>query len=364
MLFLLACLRGVAYAAEPVPLPRQPEGVSWPTQSWPESPRESAGLSATIDALFEPESRAGPDTRALLAISGGQIAVERYASGFDARSRFQSWSVAKTFTLALVGILVGRGELSLDSPADVPLWRQAADDPRAAITLRQLLNMTTGLENGDGGMLATGRIARLLFHDLGYDTALHSSAVELAHAPGTHWEYSTGNSAIVSSILGRSIGGDEADLAAFMRRELAEPIGMSRFVPEFDAAGTFLGGSSIWASARDYARLGLLLMRDGVWDGRRLLPEGWVDFARTPAATDNNLSYGAHLWLTGEAAEGQFAPLSGVPDSGFCMSGGFGQYVCMFPDRDLIVVRLGEVHATTHDEVSAGLAALVREFER
>ena len=147
-----------------------------------------------------------------------------------------------------------------------------------------------------------------------------------------------------------------------MQSELFDPLGMPSAVPEFDPTGTFLGGAFTWATARDWARLGLLYLRDGVWDGRRLLPEGWVDYSRTPAPAANNGVYAAHLWVNLSPKAGQFQPLTGSPSSAFCMSGNGGQFVAMMPGRDLIVVRLGEMQASTWADVHAIIAAVASAF--
>jgi CubicO group peptidase (beta-lactamase class C family) len=150
---------------------------------------------------------------------------------------------------------------------------------------------------------------------------------------------------------------------AFLERELLEPLGARSLVLEFDPAGTPLGGGYVWASAQDWARLGLLYLRDGVWDGRRILPEGWVDFTRTTAPAANNGTYGAHFWVAAEPAEDQFRMLRPGIEA-FEMSGNAGQFVVIVPDRDLVVVRLGEMHQTSWPELNDGLGALIEAFPR
>jgi CubicO group peptidase (beta-lactamase class C family) len=350
------------------PLPPQPAGVPWPTARWAEGPlpegADRAALEAASAALFEPIGRGGlPDTRALLAVQGGRIVWERRADGFDADSRFRSWSMAKSVTNALVGVLVRDGKLALDAPAPVPRW-QRAGDPRHALTLRHLLTMTSGLDNADGDDAAAGSfIARLLFGDLSHDTAAAAEKADLDYEPGTHWAYSTATTQILSGIVARSIGGGRDGVRAFLERELIAPLGLGSFVLEFDAAETPLGGGYAWASARDWARLGLLYLRDGVWDGRPILPEGWVDFTRTVAPAENNGTYGAHFWIGAKPAEGQFQPLRPGIEA-FQMNGNAGQFVVIVPDRDLVVVRLGEMHATRWPELNDRLGALIQAFPR
>jgi CubicO group peptidase (beta-lactamase class C family) len=166
----------------------------------------------------------------------------------------------------------------------------------------------------------------------------------------------------VAAIVGRAVGADATERGRFARTVLFDPIGMRSAAFGFDAAGHLLGGSHLYATARDYARFGLLYLRDGRWEERRLLPEGWVDFARTRAPAENNGTYGAHFWLNLEPKEGQFSLLPGGPPSAFSASGNAGQAVLVVPTRDLLVVRLGEHHATTWTEMNEYLAEVVAVF--
>jgi CubicO group peptidase (beta-lactamase class C family) len=367
---LLGCLlslpSGAPAAAEPalVPLPAQPAGTPWPVPEWPAAepaPADRAALEAALDSLFAFRGRGGlPDTRAALVVHRGRVVAERYAEGFGPASRFQSWSMAKSVTLALVGVLAQGGRLSLDAPAPVPAW-QGEGDPRRAITLRQLLQMTAGLDNADGGSDPSSFVARLLFGDLSRDVVAASVAARSIHPPGSHWAYSTATSMILADVVMRTAGGRDA-LLELLRGELSGPLGAGSLVPEFDAAGNFLGGGFVWASARDWARLGLLFLRGGVFDGRRILPEGFVDFARTRAPVPSNGCFGAHLWLNLEPKEDQHKSLPGGPDSAFFMSGSAGQYVAMLPDRDVVVVRLGELQRIDWPDIARGILAAANVF--
>lgn len=364
---LLACLASApASGLELAPLPAQPAGVRWPTQQWetaqPDARVDAAELARRMDALLAPRGDDGlPDTRALLVVAGGRIVAERYADGYGPDSRFVSWSMAKSVTNALVGILVRDGRLALRGPAPVSEWPDG--DPRRAITLEQLLWMTSGLDNGDGKPLGQSFFAaELMFGAGSSDEAAFAARVPLVQPPGSYWAYSTGTSTLVAGIVGRRVGGGRDGMLRFMRGELFDPIGMSSAVPEFDAAGTFLGGSSLWASARDWARFGLLYLRDGVWDGRRILPEGWVDHARKPAPASNNGSYGAHFWLSLPPADGQWPTLAEDEHSAFMASGANGQVVMMVPTRDLVLVRLGEAQELAEPEIIELLGRISNAF--
>jgi len=175
--------------------------------------------------------------------------------------------------------------------------------------------------------------------------------VPLAHPPDSVWCYSSGTSNLVASLAGRALGGGEAAMRAYLARELFARLGMTTAEPRFDAAGTFIGSSFVYASARDFARFGLLYLRDGVWDGERVLPEGWVDYARTPTAHSAG-EYGAHWWL----------PIEG--DGMFSANGYQGQYVYVAPARDVVAVRLGVSTSDQQPLVKAWLAELVGRFPR
>ncbi len=350
---LLVVLLSAQALCAGAPLPAQPTGVPWPTAEWPRAEPEAsvdrAAFAAASAALFEPRGRGGlPDTRALLVVHHGRVVGEQYADGFSAESRFRSWSAAKSVTNALVAILAREGKLALDDPAPVPEW-SVPGDPRAAITLRQLLQMSAGLDNADGEEGAF--VGRLFFGDLSGDSAHGAAQRDVLFPPGTHWDYSTGTSQILSGVVARAVGGGKSAIRAFIERELAQPLGATSLVVEFDGSGTPLGGGYVWATARDWARLGTLYLRDGIWDGRRILPEGWVDFTRTPGPASDG-RYGAHFWV---------APF-GSEIEAFAMQGNGGQFIAIVPDRDLVVVRLGEMHSLSWNDIGSLVGNLIAAF--
>lgn len=317
------------------PLPPQPSGTAWPTSAWPEgepSPTtDTARLDALIDKAFSQPDDLG-QTHAFLAVQGGRIVRERYADGHGQGSTQHSWSMAKSITQALVGLLVKDGLVDIHAPADVPEW-QDAGDPRRAITLDQLLRMSSGLrfteDYVDAGVSHT---IEMLFGAGKDDVAGFAAAMPLDHAPGSHWSYSSGTSNIVARCATRALDADQAGFDAFMHERLFAALGITSAIPKFDAAGTFIGSSFCFCTPRDFARFGLLYLRGGVWDGTRLLPEGWVDYARTPTAhvpPEEPMGYGAHWWL-GLAGPGSFSA-----------NGYNGQYTVLVPGKDLILVRHG-----------------------
>jgi CubicO group peptidase (beta-lactamase class C family) len=361
-LLALAAPPALAEAPPPSPLPPQRLEVPYPTRGWPRGDPQRAdhvALEVALGKLFANQSAAGvPDTRALLVVQGGKLVIERYAPGFDASSRFRSWSVGKSLVNAWIGLLIRDGRVSLDEPLDARSWRARADDPRREITVRHALHMTTGLANGDGDS-RNGFAAELLFGRSSGDSALAAADVELDARPGEHWAYSTGTTQLLARLVVDRAG---EDWRAFTARELNGPLGLHSLLVEADRADTPLVGAFAWASAQDWARLGLLYLRDGMWEGQRILPPAWVEFSRTPAPAADNGTYGAHFWVNAEPGPQQHAMYPGAKFDAFEMSGNGGQFVVVVPGRDLVVVRLGEQHASTWDELRAELAELIETF--
>jgi CubicO group peptidase (beta-lactamase class C family) len=286
-------------------------------------------------------------TLAVVAVHGGEIVVEAYGPETDAGTTLISWSTAKSVIQALVGIAVRDGLLELDEPAPVAEWH---GDERAAITIRHLLTMTPGLrfveDYVDAGV---SDCLEMLFGTGQHDVAAYATALPLEHSPGTVWNYSSGTTNIVARILGERVGGGRDGMHAWMTEQLFGPLGMTSADPRFDEAGTFVGSSYLYASARDFARFGSLYL-DG---GRNILPTGWVEFARTPVPVvppDEPFGYGAHWWL--------WADWPGA----FAAHGYEGQYILVVPDRDLVLVRLGKTPADLRPNLVAVLRDLVEEI--
>ena len=364
----LACLLAAASAtgAPQVALPPQATDVPWPTREWPAGTLPERvnrdRFAELVELLFSDRGRAGVrDTRALLIVQGGRLVFERYAEGFGPEQRFHSWSMAKSVTHALVGVLVAQGRLDVAAPAPVPAWQQPGD-PRAAITLDDLLHMSGGLDNADGFEDTDSFVGRALFGPGSENPAAYSANVPLVYPPGERWAYSTGTTSIVAALAGRAMGAGARERLAFMRRELFAPLGMTSAQPEFSRSGDFVGGAFVYATARDWARFGTLYLRDGVWEGRRILPPGWVDYARTPAPAANNATYGAHFWLNQDPVPGQWKMLPGAPASVFAAEGAAFQFVAIVPSRDLVVVRLGEAPFENFPKLRKWLGELISLF--
>lgn len=339
-----------------VPLPAQPPGVPWPTRVWPVGPPDAdvdgAGIDALIDRAFaspQPEDLAR--TLAVVVVHRGRIVAERHAPEVDRDTTLISWSTAKSVAQAAAGILVRDGQLDIDAPAPVPEWA-GHDDPRRAITPRQLVEMQPGLAwREDYDDAGSSDVIEMLFGSGSADMAAFAASFPLSEPPGSVLRYSSGTTNILTRLLGDRVGGGREGFATWIRRELFDPVGMSTATVRFDEVGTWVGSSYLYATARDFARFGLLYLRGGVWDGRRVLPEGWVDWARTPSGIDEELNvYGAGWWV--------------VPDGAgtFRAVGYEHQYVVVVPARDLVVVRLAKTPVDRRPMVRAWLADLADCF--
>jgi CubicO group peptidase (beta-lactamase class C family) len=340
--------------AEVTPLPPQPVDVPWPTAEWPTgdlpSGVDAAGLEAAIKDAFENGAEGLGETREVVIVQGGRLVYERYAPGYSAETRLVSWSMAKSVTQALVGVAVLQGKVDIDQPMGSPHWK--ADDRRARIPWRTWLQMTDGQRylEIEAETIANSDASRKLFGPGRLDVANHCSDLPLIHEPGTHWNYNSCGIVLTADALTRAIVPNPASaqerrsqMMAWMRQGLFDVIGM-KAQPEFDATGLFYGSAFVYASARDFARFGLLYLRDGVWDGRRVLPEGWVDFARTPGPGQNADIYGAGWWVNPREGNGRPYPVRidvGPQRDAFSAQGFEGQYTLVVPSKDLVIVRLG-----------------------
>lgn len=322
-------------------------------------------LARAIDALFT-DSAAG-QTHALLIQLGGRIVAERYGDGFAADTRMLGWSMSKTVTGLMIGLLVADGRLRLDESVPVPAW-QRSGDPRGEITLRQLLQMRSGLRHvEEASPVYRADTVRMLFLDGHDDMAAYAEAQPLEAEPGRKFDYSSATSVILADLAARVLT-DSHDPAArrqavsdYLRTRLLEPIGLRSMVPEFDAAGTMIGSSMIHATARDWARLGEFLRNGGSVKGAQILPRGWIEFMTRPSPAEPG--YGAQLWLNRERRDGAARLLPGeLPDGIFAAVGHQGQYVIVSPAQGFTLVRLGHSDDGQRDALRQRLADIARLF--
>jgi CubicO group peptidase (beta-lactamase class C family) len=336
-----------------VPFP----GADWPRGELP----GGVDLGPVLDRAFDVR---GPlaTTLAVVVVHRGRLVLERYQGSLPHFDRppepvgpdtpLLSWSMAKSMLHATVGLLVGDGRLDPAAPAAVPEWG-APDDPRAAITLADLLAMRDGLDFAEDYVDGeTSDVIAMLFGDGGDDMAHFAADRPLAEAPGTRFNYSSGTSNIVSRLVGDVVGPGPA-CEDFLAERLFGPIGAASARPTFDDAGTWVASSYVHATARDFARFGLLYLRDGVWDGRRLLPEGWVDTARRPLSVDpaDGSLHAMHWWVVDDGR------------GTFRAAGYEGQSITCCPANDLVVVRLGKTPAERYPDLAAWRESMVAAFD-
>jgi CubicO group peptidase (beta-lactamase class C family) len=329
---------GSLLAASASPQAASPE-IAGPA---PVEPADAALRDALDRAFAEPDHPPYRRTKAVVILQDGQIVAERYAPGYGVDTPLLGWSATKSVTNALIGILVREGHLATDGPAPVEAWRDPAD-PRHAITIDELLRMTSGLDMGDSLSAslssATNPAYRMEFIEP--DKAGFSMRAGLAAAPGTSWTYTNANYLILSRLIRDAVGGHAADVVRFARQELFEPLGMRHVTIEFDATGTPIGSGYMLAPPRDWARFGALYLDDGVVGGRRILPPGWVGYsaAATPSA---DFGYGAGFWTNLGNSWGAAKRVTlGMPRDAFFARGQFGQYIVIVPSARLVVVRFG-----------------------
>ena len=302
-----------------------------PTETAPSKPI-ALGDSATR-ARLEPIAKALVDDRtynghpfAFMALHKGKVVAERYDKGIGPDTKLLSWSMAKSFTSALTGVMVGDGLVDINAPVDIAEWQ---NDGRKDITLNNLLQMQSGLE-WDEDYGARSDVNLMLHRE--QDMGLYALSKPLAYEPGTHWYYSSGTTNIVMRYLRSRFSSDEVFLD-YIRTRLFAPLGIRNAVFEQDMSGTPVGSSYIYVTAADYARFGQMYLDDGCVDSLRVLPQGWVEYTATPTS-DSKGRYGAFFWLN------QGKELPDVPEDMFYCNGHDGQRVFIVPSKELVVVVL------------------------
>jgi CubicO group peptidase (beta-lactamase class C family) len=287
-------------------------------------------LAPVLERAFDGKSYgdvAGVVTTAVIIVKDGKIIAERYRPGFGIHSGYRTWSTSKSITAALMAIAAKQGLLDLDAPVSIPEWAYPGD-PRQAITYKQLLWMSSGLFTGGANTYAV--------YFGGQDVVSAVTTTPLEAEPGTRWKYANSDTLLLLRALRYRLA-DDLRYLRFPYDELLHPLGMYHTRMEVDHDGNFVGSSQTYTTARDLTRFGMLLANDGVWNGKRLLPEGWVKFSSTPAPTRPPVAgqwgYGAQFWLLDQMPR--------VPPGTFTTAGNKGQYVTVVPGHDLLIVRTG-----------------------
>ncbi len=291
-----------------------------------------AGVVA--DAFDRKTYGEGTETTAVLVVQDGRIVAEKYREGFDAATPQRTWSVAKSIAATVIGAAVEDGLIAVDEPAGLKAW-SSPGDPRAAITVENLLQMSSGLTNPTAG----NRTDDVYFG--GGRVIDHAITNRLVAEPGTVWRYANNDTMIVMRALHERIKNDRKFLE-YPFREILFPLGMNNTFLETDWNGDFVMSSQVWTTARDLARIGLLYLNDGVWEGKRILPEGWSEYVATSAPAQPALQrhdgshipgYGAQFWLYGER--------HGLPEGSYAARGNRGQYLMIIPAKNVLIVRRG-----------------------
>ncbi len=290
-------------------------------------------------------------TKALVVVYNGQLVAEQYAEGYDRHTLLPAWSATKSITAALIGILVKQGKLSVNNSAPVAEWKGT---DREEITLQQLLQQTSGLDYEEH--YKNPSTATTMLFKKG-NAAAYAARLPLLYPPGTVFNYSSGNSNILSRIIRNSAG--ESNYHSFPYQSLLYKIGMYSSVLEPDASGTYVGSSFCYATARDYARFGLLYYNEGTWNGEQILPEDWVRATVQPSIADKLQRYGYHFWLNGfNDTNASKRWYTDVPPDMYFAAGFGGQVIFIIPSKKLVVVRLGLENMNENDFLKEVIAAI------
>jgi len=323
------------------PPPGDPAEIPWPDgDRVEEAPLpadvDAGALQAASDWAFDRESKYQV-TLSLLVVKGDRIIHERYAPGVDVSTRTRTWSTAKSIAVTLIGMLVDGGKLALDEPLDVewlPEQRSPETDPRREITLRHVLNMSSGLMTVDNRNMeyATGSG---MSYWAGASSVKGALSQGLIREPGTLWDYENYDTLLGVYAMKLALG-DARTYLEFPRKALLDKIGMRNTLLSTDRFGDFILSSQVYTNARDLARFGMLYLQNGVWNGERLISEDWIDFVRTPAPTTSEIGnfYGGQWWLVPDDR-------TDVPADAYSTAGNRGQYVVVVPSHDLVIVRRG-----------------------
>lgn len=330
--------------AQPWPTARPISGEALPYVDY-------AALDHALTTAFEENT---PRHRAILVIVDGKLVDERYADGFSIETPFLSWSMAKSVTATMIGAAAMRGMIDVNDPAPVPDW--SGDRAKARITWNDLLRMQSGLQFGEDYDVTRSDVNRMLFEMA--DSGALAATKPAIHAPGEFWYYSSGTTNLLSKTARQTLAANSVNYHAFLREAIFNPIGAASVTVEPDATGTYIGSSFVYATARDWAKLGQLYLQDGVWNGERLLPEGWTDYVATPTGASDG-QYGAQFWLNREGADGRPSFFPGAPEDMYFFAGHEGQYVFIIPDKRMVIVRTG---MTRGEAAMPRVAPVVKEI--
>lgn len=310
-------------------------GEPWQHRAEVNAPTDNAELNSVLDAAFTKDYGSGARTSAVLVVTPDTIIAERYRDGFTPETAQRTWSVAKSIGASVIGAAVQREILAVDEPAGLKNWSHAAD-PRSAITLENLLHMASGLDSNAAGN-RTDRV--YMGGGLVSDTATQTA---LEAKPGTRWKYANNDTMLAMRVLHERMPSTQ-DYLEFPFDALLEPLGMHHTSLETDWRGDFILSSQVWTTARDLARLGVLHLQNGNWQGEQLLPSNWLEYVSTPAPAQPKarsgsdspvVGYGAQWWLFND-------DFPGLPNDTIAARGNRGQFLIVIPSKQLVIVRRG-----------------------
>lgn len=337
--------------------PEERTGLPWPdgdlVADAPEGdPFDDEALTAAFEGAFS--GAFGGVTSAVLVVRDGQLLKERYLEGFTHETSQRTWSVAKSIGATIIGAAIADGILSLDDATNIPQWSDPSD-PRASITIEDLLHMASGLDSEPAG----NRTDAIYFG--GGLVTDHATGNILAAPPGERWRYAN-NDTMLALLALRVAMKDDAAYLRYPFEEVLYKIGMLNTRLETDWQGNFILSSQVWTTARDLGRLGMLYLQDGVWNGERILPQGWAEYVASPAPSQPpgaehrpSAGYGAQFWL--------YQGFPGVPEGTYAALGNRGQFVIIVPERNTVIVRRGYDYQGERFDGPAFTAAVLAALE-
>ena len=315
-------------------LPNQ-DTLDWPLGNATVEIDQNTNLELVLNRAFEENAEENKNTRAVLVLKDGELIGERYASGFDRDTRLLGWSMSKTITGVLIGILAKSDPQIINRKGLFDHWKK---DGRKQVTIDHLMRMSSGIRWQESYGSETD-VTRMLYKQP--DMVQYTASLPLDFDPDTEWEYASGTTNLLSGYI-RSTFSSDTDYWLFPYQSLFHRIGMQSAVLETDAAGNFVGSSYGWATARDWARFGLFLSNKGIWEGDTIVEPEWLDYMTTPTALAPMGQYGAQTWLNaGELSNEQNRIFPDCPTDLFYCAGFKGQYVIVIPSEDVVIVRLG-----------------------
>lgn len=332
-------LQGPA-SLQPDIAPTLRQDLAWPQLTEQPEAVDTAALNLALNRAFSDTAtdyEARQNTRAIVIFHKGQLIAERYAEGFGPEMPLNSWSMTKSATSALVGILVGEGQIKLSDTTGLRGW----DDPsdlRSKVTVEHLLHMTSGLEFNEG--YENDPISDVNFMLMkARDLPEFAEQYPVTAEPGTRWSYQTASPVLLGRIIRDSFNTEEA-YRHFHQRALFNKLGMQNAHYQMDGGGTYVGGAFLYATARDWARFGLMYLNDGIVNGEQILPKGWVELSTTPTeASQKARAYAAQFWLNRPSAQPM---MPDIPEDAYAARGHYGQSTFIIPSRQVVVVRMGQ----------------------